>query len=291
MTFYDNSSPVRTNLLTLVQGMEERARRKPRLIEPICESSLVQLPLWREELRCMPNEILRSALFNARNRNQRRVFFKNQTIGVIGQSVRIMYTGEELRQNDESVWLQLLHLAKDVPLGTAVEFTPYSMVMALRLANSKPNAGHVNRLFESLSRMQATSLAVHSKRLAHGVSMSMIPKFEWYDDATGTRLHRWRANIAPEVMELFGDRNFTNLEWKQRLALPSGLATWLHGYFGSHKEPFPLKLSTLQIGCGCATDNARKFKQLVAAALDELKSVGFLKSGAICGDLIRVERS
>jgi hypothetical protein len=292
--------------------MAERAKERSRRVDAPKQPVAVQLPLWDEEIRCMPNEILRSALFNARNRNQPRRYFKNEAIAIIDQSARISFTGEELRQNDETVWLQLIHLAKEMPIGSPIEFTAYSMVQSLRLAESKksepsrqqtesekpkkfkPSQQHVERLRESLQRMQATSLAIYSKRLRRGVSLSMIPRFEWRDEVTGTRLPKWRVFLAPELVELFGDVHFTRLQWEQRLALPTGLATWLHGYFASHAEPYPLKLETLQKGCGCLTDTARKsprkFKQLVSSALAELVRVGFLKRAEILGGKVYVER-
>lgn len=280
----------RTDLVAYVQGMAERNIGKARPLEAPKPPFAVQLPPWGDEIRCMPNEILRSALFNARNRNQPRRYFKNETIAIIDQSARISFTGEELRQNDELVWLQLIHLAKEVPTGSPVEFTPYSMVQSLRLTKSKPNSGHTERVWESLRRMQATSLAIHSKRLARGVSLSMIPKFEWQEEATGARLTKWRVFIAPEMVELFGDVHFTHLQWKQRLDLPSGVATWLHGYLASHREPMPVKLSTLQKGCGCTTETPRKFKQLILTALSELERVGFLKHYEIRCELVHVVR-
>lgn len=282
----------RNELIALLHDVAERAKgkSKPQAVEVPKQAIAVQLPLWGDEIRCMPNEILRSALFNARNRNQSRRYFRNEAIEIIDQSARISFTGEELRQSDESVWLQLIHLAKEVPIGSPVEFTAYSMVQSLRLAKSKPNPGHVERLCESLRRMQATSLVVHSNRLGRGVSLSMIPKFEWQDEATGARLSKWRVYVAPEMIELFGGVYYTRLQWAQRLALPSGVATWLHGYLASHRKPVPVKLSTLQRGCGCSTETPRKFKQLVSNALAELVFVGFLKRGEIRGDLVHAER-
>jgi len=91
----------------------------------------VQLPLWANSLRCLPNEIFRSALFTARNRRQPRTHYKKAVeIAVIGEG-RITYKGEELRQDDETVWLQLIHLAKEYSLGQFVEFTPYSFCKAI----------------------------------------------------------------------------------------------------------------------------------------------------------------
>ena len=291
-------------------------------VEPVDKVRLVpapQLPLWRDDVRCMPNEILRSALFNARNRNQPRRYLKNEIIAILDQSARITFTGEELRQNDESVWLQLMHLAKNIPVGQAIEFSAYSLVQALRLTKSYPSTNHIEQLCSSLQRMQATSLSIHSPRLGRTLSLSMIPKFEWRDESTGIRLHTWRVFIAPELVELFGDVHFTRLEWAQRLALPTGLATWLHGYYSSHSQPYAIRLSTLQKASGCKvidskkvigteqiqklTDtqkirvltikeqaNARKFKQQIDAALVELVRVGFLKMGEIRGHLVHVER-
>jgi len=283
--------PRRTDeLLALVQGMEERAKSRSPSPTSRKDTAVVQLPLWGDEIRCMPNEILRSALFNAKNRNQPRRYFENEEIAVIGRSARITYTGKELRQSDESVWLQLIHLARQVPLGHPIEFTAYSMVQSLLLATSKPNPQHVVRLLDSLRRMQASSLSVYSKRLRRGISLSMIPKFEWQDEATGSRLPKWRAWVAPEMVELFGDVHFTHLQWAQRLALPSGLATWMHGYLASHRDPLPIKLSTLYKGAGCTTETPRKFKQLMATALGELKQIEFLSSFEIRGELVHVTR-
>ncbi|MDO3377064.1 plasmid replication initiator TrfA [Geoalkalibacter halelectricus] len=90
------------------------------------------LPQWSEAERAAPNEILRSALFTARNRNQPRPYLKESPIVVIGEG-EIRYRGEELRQDDELVWLHLLHLAKGKALGECVEFTPYAF--------SRPLAG------------------------------------------------------------------------------------------------------------------------------------------------------
>jgi len=90
-------------------------------IERILESLAARpkhLPEWPETQRAMPNEILRSALFNCRNRNQARLFMKDAEIAVIGDG-QVIYRGEELRQDDELVWLHLMHLAKKPILAIA----------------------------------------------------------------------------------------------------------------------------------------------------------------------------
>lgn len=248
-------------------------------------AKIAQLPLWAESLRCLPNEIVRSSLFNARNRKSPRTYLKKTEIAVIGGG-RITFQGEELRQDDETVWLQLIHLAKERPLGQSVEFTPYGFCKSIGwpICNSS-----YLRLRICLDRMQATALGIHSERLKTGVSLSMLPIFAWQDQ-DGKTLKKYRVQVAPRLVELFSDIHFTRLEWRQRLALPDGIATWLHGYFASHREPYPVKISTIKYGSGMTTERPAKVRELIARALAELERVGFLKSWEIVGDLVHVKR-
>lgn len=249
-------------------------------------AKVIQLPIWGAGSRGAPNEILRSALFNARNKKWQREYFEKATIAVIGEG-EITYTGRELRQDDETVWLQLIHLARELPLGELVEFTAYSFIKSLRWNNS---AKSYKRLRDSLERMQATALTVYSKRIGEGVSLSMIPFFAWRQGRNGPPLPMYQVRIAPELIELFSGVRYTLIGWQQRLALPNGLATWIHGYYASHKEPYPIKLETIREGAGLTVKRKDHLKEQTEIALEALKRVGFLKSWKIEGDLVYVER-
>jgi hypothetical protein len=246
-----------------------------------------QLPIWKDGFRCLPNEIVRSALFNARNRKKTRAYLKQSPIAVIGDGC-ITYTGEELRQDDETVWLQLIHMAKEFHEGQAVEFTPYSLCKSIKWTI---DGGSYTRLRACLGRMQATSLSITSKRLKENVSLSMIPIFRWKDNETGRALRFYQVQIPPQLIILFGDVYYTQLEWQQRLALPVGIATWLHGYFSSHSQPYPIKIETLKRGAGLTTCRTAKVRELIEKALDELVSVSFLASWAVVGELVHVKRN
>lgn len=245
-----------------------------------------QHQLWPEIARALPNELVRSALFNAKNRTDKRADFKDQPIAVIGGG-KINYRGEELRQDDQTVWLQLIHLARSQPLGEIVEFTPNAFCSAIGWGTGGKD---FERLRKCLSRMQATALSIHSERLGRGVSLSMIPVFSWKNEATGTALKSYQVTAAPDLVKLFCDLQYTQLEWAQRLALPGGLATWLHGYLASHREPFAIKLETIRKGAG-VTSEGRKLKQLVKRALDNLVEVGFLQAWSFEDDLVLCTRT
>jgi len=75
--------------------------------------------------------------------------------------------------------------------------------------------------------------------------------------------------------------------------LPDGLARWLHGYFASHSEPYPVKLETIREAAGLTTERIAHMRTLVENALNELTRVQFLKAWRIQGpnsDLVIVER-
>lgn len=246
-----------------------------------------QLPLWPEGRRAIPNLFVRSALFNARNKNTPRRFLKEAPIFVIGDG-SITYTGEELRQDDETVWLQLVSLAKDSPLGSSIGFTPYEFLKEVGWGIS--GRAYI-RLREILTRLQATSLKAYSTQLGRGVSLSMLPKFEWRDQASNTALKMYRVTIAEELLQLFSDNRYTRLEWEQRLSLPTGIATWLHGYFASHRENFPVLLSTIKQGSGLETSNEKHLKASIQEALTHLRATGFISSFIVAEGKVYVSRT
>jgi hypothetical protein len=78
------------------------------------------LPLWPNEMRGVPNAVLRGALFSV---TQRRATFKKLTLLTTVDGIQIRYKGERLNQIDLDVWEALLHLARLQPLGNQVEFS------------------------------------------------------------------------------------------------------------------------------------------------------------------------
>lgn len=258
-----------------------------------------QLTLWADAVRGAPNELVRSALFSARNRSQKRLDLKGAEIAVIGDG-RMLYTGEELRQDDETVWLQLIHLARESGLAQPFEFTPYAFCRSV----GWPITGQsYERLDKCLTRLQATSLKVRSQRLGEEVSLSMLPgyKSKRRKDGEGGL---WTVRMHEELVFLFSDFQYTRLEWEQRLALPEGLATWLHAYYASHREPYAVKIETLAIGAGLMSEDSpeegseerkeriRDVKKLIIKALTTLKEAGFLREFEVSrAGLVKVSRT
>lgn len=243
----------------------------------VLEKQTRKLKGWAEEIREAPNELLRSALFSAGNKNRPREHIKNGEIAVYG-NCRILYNGEELRQDDLDVWLEIIHAARNQDLDQPIYFNPHDMKKELRYPYGTK---HTERLKTNLTRLKATAVVLHSDRLERGVSISLIRKFEYSDDSEehpSSKDDLWYVELEPEIAILFGGGVYsTRIEKEQRMSLSGNLSKWLHGFYASHKEPYPVHYKTLlkNAGSRCSTDG--KAKQLIKTAMDELKSSGFLK--------------
>lgn len=262
---------------------EDKAARAARLEMVKAGGSTAQLPLWEDWQRGIPNDITRTSLFTSRNNNQPRRNMTGEPVFAMGE-ITAIYRGEELRQDDERVWMQILHLARTQPLSEYVEFVPGEFMLAIGWKSR--GSREYDRLREILSRLQATALQISSKRLNSGVSVSLIVSFKWQG------LTRWRVKIEPEMKKLFPEDYYTRVQWEQRLALPSGIASKLHSYFASHRQPLPVKVCHLQELCASQAA-ANEFRKSLRAALDALVETGFLLSWRFGDDdsIVEVRRS
>lgn len=249
------------------------------------EASPKHLPEWADGKGASPNEIVRSALFTARNRNMRRAYLKQAEIVVTGGGA-ILYLGEELRQDDELVWMRLLHLSKGQPLGDPIFFTPYSFLKAI---GWRVNNWGYQHLRTCLLRMKATAVQITSNRLHRTVVTSLIDYIAMWDPEKNTPLALWEVRLSKVMSLLFADGAFTLIDLEQRKSLPEGIATKLHSYWSSHRDPYPVKVETLQKLCG-SENELRFFRRELKKALDALVEVGFLETWGIEIDLVAVIR-
>ena len=84
---------------------------------------IIKLPFWSELKRGTPNSFLRSALFSA-IQSKDRTFIKGETI-FSQQGIDVKFTGEQLNQEDLTLWEILTHIYRENPLGDTIEFTAY----------------------------------------------------------------------------------------------------------------------------------------------------------------------
>jgi hypothetical protein len=267
----------RLSLKNIERRCKELAAQEPDL-EP---SKVIQLPLWHEPKRGTPNSFIRSALFAA-IQGKDRVFMKGQFLG--GQEgITVKFTGEQLNQDDLTLWETLIHLARQHPLGNQCSFTAHGILKALKVSTG---GDEYRRLHEAITRLNACSVEItHEGRTYFGSLIDGGIK----DEIT----NHYTIEINRKMNRLFGDSQWTAIHWQQRLELRrKPLAQALHAYYSSHKNPVPVTLRFLQELTGSRNNQPADFKRKCRAALDALVKIGFLQSYSfIKGDLVKVARA
>jgi len=268
-----------------IAEVQEKARRQAER-EPLPSAPLpknvVQLPLWPQPVRAVPNGFLRSALFGAIRKGRRRFLKAEQLAAVDG--VEIRYTGERLDQGDLDVWESVLHAVRLQELGAQCRVTSYALLKLMGKTDTGKNRA---TLHERITRLRANAVEVKQGRYVY---IGGLIDEAFKDEET----QEWVIVLNPKLRPLFADDQFTQVEWAVRHALSGHqLAQWLHGFYASHAKPFPMKVETLLRLCGSESE-LRRYRQTLGDALDALVEAsaahgeGF--SYDIRGDLVHVEK-
>ena len=223
---------------------------------------------------------MRGALFPAIQGKTRRALKRERIPAPAGLEIR--FTGWQLDPSDFEVWQQLVHRARLEPLGHRIQFTAHALLQALGR-----NTGQSDHewLKEVLARLGGSFVEVTIK--GHHTFADNLLRY-YRDEQT----QRYELELKPEFLRLY-QAGWTQIECAQRQQLRrQPLALWLHGFYATHAEPFPLKVATLHEWSGSQNKSLAGFRRHLRAALDDL-----VRSGAIAawriddGDLVHVERT
>lgn len=260
----------------------EREKRDPLPGAPL-PKNVVQLPLWPETVRAVPNGFLRSALFGAIAKGRRRYINGEDLAAVDGVTIR--YKGERLDQGDLDVWESVLHAVRLQELGSRCRVTSYALLKLMGKTDTGKNRATLQTRIE---RLVANAVTVKQGRYTY---IGGLIRFAAKDEET----QEWVIELDEKLRPLFAADQFTQVEWAVRHALDGHqLAQWLHGFYASHAKPFPLRMETLLKLAGSEDANPRSAQQTLRKALDAVAEAsaahgeGF--SYEIRGDLVHVEK-
>jgi hypothetical protein len=250
------------DLFERIEAMAEKSREKQGSSPaPDKSAKVIRLPVWPDATRGVPNGVLRSALFGA-IRKGRRQALNGQIIPVSAlENITIRYTGWRLDQADLDVWEQCLHLARAEGLGCRIRFSAGSFLKSIGRNTSGANHEWLKSVFR---RLTATAVEIKEDRRAYAGPLL----HHWArDDETGQHV----IELNPEIVRLYGPGGWTQIEWDQRRALKGRpLAQWLHGFYSTHAEAFPLKVETLHRLCGSESERMDHFRQELREAFEHL---------------------
>lgn len=259
------------DLLAKMKAIQARALERSRQqreqgLLPLSESEqpppaqVIKLPLWPEAVRAVPNGVLRSALFGAIRRGPRRYLDRERMAALEG--IEIFYTGQRLDQGDLDVWEVVLHAVRFQGLGDKCQVTAYQLLKALGKTDSGKNR---DILDQRLSRLNATAIRVKQGRYSYEGSLVD----EAYQDE---KTKAYMLNVNPKLRSLYEPDQFTQIDWVVRRELDGQpLAQWLHGFYASHAEPYPVSPATLLRLSGSENSEPRSGRQKLRQALEAVK--------------------
>ncbi len=261
----------------LKRAMDNNPRDVPEDVSEPQTAKIIQLPVWSESVRGTPNSLLRGALFSAIQSKDRR-YMERQLVAA-QDGIEIRYTGLQLNQTDLHVWEQAVHWARKHSLGDICYFTAYAFLTAL--GRSTGGDQHVQLRYE-ISRLSATDVAVSYKGKEYSGSLII-------DKTSDEDTERYALQLNPKIMSLW-TAGWTAINWDQRLQLKrKPLALWLHGFYASHAEPYPMKVETIMRLCGSVNHSVKRFTQAIKEALQELVEMSTIRDFEVRDGLIFVD--
>lgn len=270
-------------LIARLPALQEKARQRAAQEQASAPANVVQLPLWPEPVRAVPNGFLRSALFGAIRKGRRR-FVKGEHLAAL-DGIEIHYTGERLDQGDLDVYESVLHAARLQELGSQCRVTSYALLKLMGKTDTGKNRATLQTRIE---RLRANAIRMKQGRYSF---IGGLVDEAYKDEET----QEWVIVLNPKLRALYGADQFTQIEWAVRQALDGRqLAQWLHGFYASHAKPFPMRMETLLKLAGSENDSPRSAQQKLRQALDAVAEAsaahgeGF--SYEIRGDLVYVEK-
>lgn len=278
------------DIVKRVQDLAERAMATAPRADTPSTASPTQMPFWPANVRGMPNVLLRCAIFNANNPNSPRTQLKKVKLASL-EGFEIIYTGEDLRQDESTLLEELLHLARDTVLSERIEISGYALLKRLGAGTGKKD---YERLITMLDRMQIGQVRIKFESGRKGFVGSLVRKFLWKDgveDGSNGKT-KWIIYLEPEIIQLFSGDDFTRIGVEQRQKLKLELSKWLYNYYHTHAVPFPHAVATIHRLCGSQAKQLFHFRANLRKALDELVSIGFLTEWHIDGkDNVHVTRA
>lgn len=238
--------------------------------QPKTKGEVIQFPLWPEPERAAPNAFLRSALFGVVRKGERR--YCEQEKLAAWPDTELAYTGQQLDQYDEDVWMQLAHLYRlqGVNPGRPIYVNAKSRSFMRGFGRSRPGTRAAKAFYASVCRMEACG--IHLTQKINGQEVEYIGNL--VQKAARIKGEEcWAIVLNPDLVPYFAPGHYSRIDWDARLQLKSDLARWLHGYVASHqatpKHPHRIAVARLHELSG---SNAllKRFRFNVKQAMAEL---------------------
>ena len=258
----------------MVRKSEENLKAKAKQQK----AEVIQLPLWTEVERAIPNHLARSSLFAPIARGRRKQHRKTPLVS--RSDANIFFSGDQLDEADCDVWLQLLHEARLVPLGQDVTINRAEFLR--KIGRGAGKSAYV-WLHTSIERLCFGMLAIETRKYAIGTTphsrvMHLVDGFD-HDPKKDTYVLR----IDPRMLVMFCHAEFSLIDWEKRFLIGKrvDLAKRLQRLVATSADKVQrYSLEHLKEVC-CYDSPMRKFREALIEAMDELERLHIIRNPKI----------
>jgi hypothetical protein len=257
-------------------AIAERKKEEERKLEEAEKNKVIQLPLWPEPIRGIPNAALRGSLFAAVQNNRKTM---KRALIVNEEKLKVRFTGIQLDQSDLEVWEHALHLARTLSLGNEIYFTAHGFLKALGRPTGKAQHEWLKDVF---ARLCACCVEItHEEKTYFGSLVEGGTR----DETDG----RYKLTINPRMARLY-TAGWTGIHCEERRKIGNKrpLALWMHGYIASHAKIYPTKVETYRRLSGSDNKSTRDFKRKLREALTRLQEVELIQGFEFKGDIVHI---
>lgn len=233
----------------------------------------IRMPVWRGDVRAIPNVFARHSVFTVCADNQREAL--TEKLIVSKEGVTIKFTGQTLNQYDLTVWEAISEFSDVFHDGAPV--TTRELLRVIRNLKKK----HAQQSLSRIGTETVTPLRNSVKRLAAAFIEINYHNITYYghllDEAAILHDDRgrptgWHIRINLRFKQFFAPREVTKINWVLRQRLEkTQLSQWLQIYCTTHTVPLPKTMTELRDESQSKNKSLFGFRRYALKSLDRLR--------------------
>lgn len=256
------------------QDLAPPGTAQPKLARPKQQT----IPYWPDEKRPAIHAYVRSSLFSAAKGERR--YMRNEP--VLLQSLPyfdLTFTGEELRQHEHQVLLQILHIARGQNLEQWIILPKRRQFV--QAIGWHPNGDYYQRLDKAIERMQICRISITIRR-EDGVSERYHGPIILEIAERGEEEGGLAIKLNPAFANLLAPGQYSTV-LVEKISGLNDLGQWLLWFMSSHRPSFRSNFTVQQLHdlSGLDYKELRYFRRDLSKTLERMEGAGILKSHLI----------
>jgi hypothetical protein len=235
--------------------------------------------LYKDSLSFEP-VMLKSALF--RPASGARVTYKEYVEVPSHGTSKVLFCGEELRQDDQRVLLMLLKARAGEEITNVQQFVPRSFVRdVLGWADSG----------DSVAKLKACIVRLQAARVRVEYADGGLGLYSFVSDAVMSKNdEQWSVWLSKHLVDMF-KRHPTYIPQAMRLSLRDGLTSWMLGFIKADACLAPFETADIRAWSASTRYEQKDFNRHMKAALEQLIAAGVVVSYELKGASIKIKKA